>query len=455
VDFSRSVTILAFGLGWALSSTGVQAESFSEWKKNHQQQTNEWFTAQQAAFADMLRDEWASFESHLSRREGYQPKPSTPPSVSPQPDLPEPPPAVRPEPEPTVPEPAPDQALRFLGHELTPPEWQTRIPATYKNSSDFADAWETLARAPTTELVVSWLERQQNELALGDWGTWKLVRKIADGTAQQQAVRTWYLLLALGYDVKLGFSQDRVAVLPRVSQTIYWKQYYTRDGHRYYDLARTESRTGQLFLHGDLDEARKAMDLSLRQHPETRPDPRRLSLIHGKTTLNLEFDQELASFYHAYPTIDLIHYFDAPLDPLLQTSLREAWNSLSNDGLGDLDRLNLLLGLVQHGIRYQLDSDLFGIEEYYQLPGELLQNGAGDCEDRSILFARMVRHLMNRDIVGVRYPGHVATAVRLEGTGISYLLDNQNYLVADPTYIGSVAGEAIPDLAKETPELIY
>lgn len=451
----RSFCSAVLGLAVLSPSTLTHGESFSEWKSRQQQQTDDWVSEQQKAFADMLRSEWEAFTSHLSRREGYQPKPEAPPSVqpvspAPEPEQPAPEPVQPPEPE----RPAEGQ-LQFLGHLLSPPAGTTDIPDRYSDSQTFADAWEALARSPETAALVSWLEKQREALNLGDWGVWKLVRAVSTGNQQQQAVRSWYLLLALGYDVKLGFNNQRVAVLPRVRQTIYWKQYYTSSGHRYYDLTQQESRPDQLFLHGQTGDDRQPMDLSFSKQPLTSPQPRSISLKDSDHTLRLEFDARLADFYRQHPTIDLVHYFEAPLDPLLEKSLQQAWDALDQSALSELERLNRLLGLVQHGVTYQLDNDLFGIEEYYQLPGELLLNGAGDCEDRSILFARLGRQLLNREIVGVRYPGHVATAVQLEAPGISYVLDNQRYLVADPTYIGSMAGEAIPDLADEQPELIF
>lgn len=450
----RLLCILTLGLSLMSPTALTQAESFDEWKSRQQQQTDAWFSEQQQAFADMLRSDWEAFNSHLSAREGYQPKPSAPPSTEPLPPKPAQPiaPAL---PEPEAPA-APDgRSLPFIGHTLSLPAWNAPIPTNYDDSKVFAEAWEALARAPDTEVMVEWLENQQRALNLGDWGVWKLIRAVSTGNQQQQAVRTWYLLLAMGYDVKIGFNKHRVAVLPQVEQTIYWKQYYTGAGLRYYDLTQTKSLPDQLFLHGQSGNDRKPLDFSFRKQPRTNPSTRSVAITHRDRSLELLFDAQLATFYQQHPTIDLIHYFEAPLDPILEASLQKAWSGMATDTMSDLARLNLLLGLVQHGVRYQLDSDLFGIEEYYQLPGELLANGAGDCEDRSILFARMGRQLLKRNIVGVRYPGHVATAVQVDGPGISYSLDNKRYLVADPTYIGSSAGEAIPDLAEEQPELIF
>jgi hypothetical protein len=59
-----------------------------------------------------------------------------------------------------------------------------------------------------------------------------------------------------------------------------------------------------------------------------------------------------------------------------------------------------------------------------------------DCEDRSILFAFMVKNLLKLNVIAITYPGHCAAAVHFEekvkGDYIRY--KGENYLVCDPTY---------------------
>ena len=71
-----------------------------------------------------------------------------------------------------------------------------------------------------------------------------------------------------------------------------------------------------------------------------------------------------------------------------------------------------------------------------------------DCEDRSILFSRLVRDLMGLDVVLIYYPGHLATAVKfsseVKGDYITYQGDR--YTVCDPTYINAPVGMTMPDM---------
>ena len=59
-------------------------------------------------------------------------------------------------------------------------------------------------------------------------------------------------------------------------------------------------------------------------------------------------------------------------------------------GMDDVGRLNLLLSYVQ-AIPYMYDSDLNGRTEYWKFPLETVVDGAGDCEDTSILFCAVAK----------------------------------------------------------------
>ena len=59
-------------------------------------------------------------------------------------------------------------------------------------------------------------------------------------------------------------------------------------------------------------------------------------------------------------------------------------------GMDRLGKANLLLSYVQ-AIPYMYDSDLNGRDEYWKFPLETITDGAGDCEDTSILFCAIAK----------------------------------------------------------------
>ena len=124
-------------------------------------------------------------------------------------------------------------------------------------------------------------------------------------------------------------------------------------------------------------------------------------------------------------------------------------------GMDEQTAVNFLLRFVQTSLRYKTDEGQFG-KENYLFPEETLHYPYSDCEDRSILFAWLVHTLLGMDVVGLDYPGHVATAVRFKGkvSGDAVMHNGKRYVVADPTYINASAGMAMPAFKKNKPGVI-
>ena len=74
----------------------------------------------------------------------------------------------------------------------------------------------------------------------------------------------------------------------------------------------------------------------------------------------------------------------------------------------------------------------------------------------AILFSRLVRDLLGLKVLLVYYPGHLATAVCFTDnvTGDYISLNNQKYVVCDPTYIGAPVGATMPDMDNSSAKVI-
>jgi len=80
-----------------------------------------------------------------------------------------------------------------------------------------------------------------------------------------------------------------------------------------------------------------------------------------------------------------------------------------------------------------------------------------DCEDRSFLYATLMKMAFNFDVILVDYPGHVATAVRLGDPNKdddAFTWKGQTWIICDPTYMNATSGMSMPDFKKVTPEII-
>jgi predicted transglutaminase-like cysteine proteinase len=77
---------------------------------------------------------------------------------------------------------------------------------------------------------------------------------------------------------------------------------------------------------------------------------------------------------------DHVRFYVTPNDPSVQAQLLEIGNDL-----------NTIYSWVGENIRYELDSDIYGTEEYWQFPYESLALKTGDCEDQAFLLASLAR----------------------------------------------------------------
>jgi len=115
--------------------------------------------------------------------------------------------------------------------------------------------------------------------------------------------------------------------------------------------------------------------------------------------------------------------------------------------------VDFLLAFVQQSFAYKTDNEQFGREKYFFVE-ESLHFPYNDCEDRSVMFSWLVRELVGLKVIGLLYPGHMTTAVALkhvkpEFSTVTYR--GNQYVIADPTYIGATLGVPMPSYSKLKP----
>jgi hypothetical protein len=173
-----------------------------------------------------------------------------------------------------------------------------------------------------------------------------------------------------------------------------------------------------------------------------------------KHTVAIDYDIQTIAFMNTYPQLDITLYFDTPVYSRTSAVMLSQLHQLV-DGLSEEEAVNLLLRFVQTAFSYKTDQQQFGNENYLFIE-ETISYPYSDCEDRSILFAWLVRQLLGLEVIGLDYPGHIATAVQLKTAvkGDVIIFNNKNYTVADPTYINASLGMSMPAFKKNRPKAI-
>ncbi|MDE5550513.1 MAG: hypothetical protein K2I99_04085, partial [Bacteroidaceae bacterium] len=179
--------------------------------------------------------------------------------------------------------------------------------------------------------------------------------------------------------------------------------------------------------------------------------------------LTVQVNKNLIDFMNSYPTSAVgsnfmtrwAMYANKPLEAQLAGELLQNLRQKLM-GLNELEATERLLNWVQTAFVYEYDDKVWGDDRAF-FPEETLYYPYCDCEDRSILFTRLVRNLLGLKCVLIYYPGHLASAVHFTSDDVAgdyILLDGQRFVVCDPTYIGAPVGRTMPDMDNETAHVI-
>lgn len=454
-------------------------------------------------FTEFLRQQWIETELFLEPAKPEPPKPVAVPVAPPPPAeipaeeepvaVPPPPPAPLPAPAPPAAEeeapaaPVPERpaapppqrppevspvvlAVPFLGGELPfrcdPRLREVRFvgPPGREAISGF---WDRFSRLAYAELVAQ-LEAVRGESELNDWGYLCLVRSVSrelfPGRDDEAVLASWFLLAKSGYLARVAYDPRRIHLLIPSAQILYGASYLQLEGVRYYEVFAAEPGAeggdDRLYTYdGAYPEARRSLDLRLKRLPRGAgpAEERKLRFEwHGQVhALSVRVEPALVEFLRSYPQTVPSVYFGADADPDSGDSLAGALKPLVA-GKPNREAVGLLLRFVQTAFAYQTDAEQFGTERWLFVP-ETLHYPHSDCEDRSILFAWLVRRLLGLEVVGLDFPGHVATAVdfgdeEVPGTFVRYR--GRRYVVCDPTYVNADPGMAMPRFKGTRPEVV-
>lgn len=331
---------------------------------------------------------------------------------------------------------------------------------TTPSNKRLAGFWSYVSSKDHRQTVMI-LQQHRQRLGLGDWGMFLYVQKqleqqIAD--EKHRVAYTWFLLNRLGFDIRIGYTSDFVFLLVPTSNKIYGRTYTTIGKKKYYMYPNVSSGSVRSYNQKS-SESITDFDFSLnrllRASTHQSSLKAEIQLASGDIkTLEFKYDLGLSEFLASYPQIELDSYFTVePGSPAAESLVEQLQPLIA--GLEERAAVNVLLRFTQNLFGYQTDDKQFGKEKYLLIE-ESLHYGVNDCEDRTIFLAWLVKSLLNLDIVALDYPGHIAMAVQTRALPYDDVVSYQGkqYVVADPTYIGSDLGMSQPNIRNKIPAII-
>ena len=275
------------------------------------------------------------------------------------------------------------------------------------------------------------------------------------GDSNEATMLTSYVYCQSGYKMRIGRNGQHIYLLYASEHNIYEIPYFNISGINYYPF---ECNENQLEICDASFPQEKPLSLYIPKNQifeYKSSDVRTLtSKRYPNVQVQIQVNKNLIEFYNTYPSSEVngnfmtrwAMYANTPLDEHVKEKLYPALKEKIK-GLSQLEAVNKLLNWVQTAFVYEYDDKVWGHDRAF-FAEETLYYPYCDCEDRAILFTRLVRDLLGLKTILVFYPGHLASAVcftdNVSGDYIS--LNGKHYVITDPTYIGAPVGMTMPDM---------
>ena len=333
------------------------------------------------------------------------------------------------------------------------PEPLAEIRLQSDDEASVSQMWQQLAKS-NASACIDRLLMQQRQLNLNDWAMYDVTSKLASqmfSDDSRRVVTTVFLLNQMEYDAKIARTDNGLACLLALDCMVYATPFVLVDNIRYFIFLPDGSQkdyNGKIYTYDcAMEGARLSIGMALDQTPVLPVKKSARVYRHTVQGFSVEMavNENLMAFYSHYPQVEMNIYANADVDSLFLCSVKRCFQPMVQ-GKSAYDAVATLLHYMHFGFDYATDDDQFGYEKPFFCE-ENFYYPRNDCEDRSILFSRLVRNLLGLDVVLLDYPNHIATAVCFpEGNvnGDYYEVDGRKYVVCDPTYIGADIGMAQP-----------
>lgn len=304
---------------------------------------------------------------------------------------------------------------------------------------------------------------------LCDWAYLQMLQTMStqfcgEGT-NESVILTGFLFCQSGYKFRFASDGTRLYLLVGSPCVIYDKHAFRIDGLTYYPV--DDEIPGRLAICPASLPMEKCIELQMAPKPKfdlAETEERTIKAANlSYFTVKTHVNKNLVDFYSTYPRFDFDYdspstcwatYANVPMDSLIREQLYPQFKLLI-EGKSDVQAANLIMNWIHYGLTYEFDEDVWGDDRIF-FAEETLFYPYCDCEDRSILFTRLIRDLLHLKCALVYYPGHLATAVHFneDVPGDRFTYEDEDYVVCDPTFIGSDVGMQMPDMDVENARLI-
>ncbi|HOZ29778.1 MAG TPA: hypothetical protein PLL66_02575 [Bacteroidales bacterium] len=330
------------------------------------------------------------------------------------------------------------------------------------NEPHIAYFWSEMVKTDYYPLIEQLLDFKNNQ-GLNDFAFLKLTESLSQSihpmSPNNAKLLTWFLLLKSGYKAKIGYSGNDIYLLVPVVNTIYSYSYFVFENMKYY-IFEKDKNIGSIYTYkNDYPEANRIMNFNLYRTPslgeETLSRELKFNYEDKEYKFTIDYSKNLIDFYDTYPQGEIQIFFNAGISHNAKESLDRSLDSIISE-MDEIESANFLLNFTQTAFEYKTDEEQFGYEKFF-FPEEIFHYAYADCEDRSVFYSFLVNEYLRLPVAGINYPGHIATAVKFteNANGYYYIIDNEKYVICDPTYINAPVGACMPEFINTDVNIIH
>lgn len=316
------------------------------------------------------------------------------------------------------------------------------------------------------------ISRYSTEFGLNEWGEYLMLKILSEKmfvSNNERVAFCFYMLRNYGfYKTKIarGSQSQNLILLIAIDNTkkVYGYKYFSFNEDnvdiKYYVIYGDKMQGEGIYTYNvneqDINLAQIGLEFNKILAIGRCDKVRSLNVERLNSTINLPYNSRNINFLNEVPQTIFPIYFVSDMTEEAQQALYNKFGHLKHE-YSATEAVDILLNFVQTAFDYQTDNEQFGCEKYFY-PEESIAYPYCDCEDRSALFSWLVKTYLGLQVVGLKYPGHLATAVyfgeniELDGNEIVY--QNKKYYVCDPTYIGASVGMTMPQFKNVDPIIV-
>lgn len=337
------------------------------------------------------------------------------------------------------------------------------------NEYAIADAWLKLSETSYTNLIYDCLQIRQSR-NLCDWAYLKMLEQMSESVygkgTNESVLLMAYVYCQSGYKMRLATDGAKLYMMFASNHVIYNWNYYKLDGQDYYVF---NNQTCNVRICNQQYPKEQSMSLTIPRNQKLDytavSGTAHKSKRYPEIDFTVDANKNMLEFYSSYPTsmygdnfvTRWALYANMPMPDNVADRLYPKLRRIIS-GKSQLDAVNCILNWIQTGFVYEYDDKVWGQDRAF-FPEESLYYPYCDCEDRSILFTRVIRDVLSLKCILIYYPGHLAAGVELtEAHNVGDYIEckGHRYYISDGTIIGNGApvGQTMNGMNNQTAKIV-